>query len=150
MNFLHSDSDTDRSINVVRITEQVSHLRKATVKIAGVPATGLVDTGADITIMGPEMFKKVAAVSGLKKRQFKPADKQPHTYERCQFKLDGRLDLDISFNDKTMHAPVYVKMDTYDDLLLSEGVCSQLGIVTYHSQVGSNQSSITMDKPINT
>ena len=147
MNFLCSDSDTDGSINVVSITDQGSHLRTATVEIAGVPATGLVDTGADITIMGPEVFKKVAAVAGLKKRQFKPADKQPHTYDRRQFKLDGRLDLDISFNDKTMHTPVYVKMDAYDGLLLSEGVCSQLGIVTYHSQVGSNQSSTTMDKP---
>ena len=147
MNFLCSDSDTDGSINVVSITDRGSHLRTATVEIAGVPATGLVDTGADITIMGPEVFKKVAAVAGLKKRQFKPADKQPHTFDRRQFKLDGRLDLDISFNDKTMHTPVYVKMDAYDGLLLSEGVCSQLGIVTYHSQVGSNQLSTTMDKP---
>ena len=77
-------------------------------EITGVPAVGLVDTGADITIMGSELFKKVAAVAGLKKRQFKPADKQPHTYDRHQFKLDGRLDLDVSFNDKTMHTPVYV------------------------------------------
>ena len=69
LNFLSSDSDTDGSINLVRITDQGSYLRKATVEIAGVPATGLVDTGADITIMGPELFKKVAAVAGLKKRQ---------------------------------------------------------------------------------
>ena len=40
MNFLCSDSDTDGSINVVRITDQGNHLRKATVEIAGVPATG--------------------------------------------------------------------------------------------------------------
>ena len=145
LNFLSSDSDTDGSINLVRITDQGSHLRKVTVEIAGVPATGLVDTGADITIMGPDLFKKVAAVAGLKKRQFKPADKQPHTYDRRQFHLDGRLDLDVSFDDKTMHTSVYVKMDAYDDLLLSEGVCSQLGIVTYHAQVGGNQSNTTVD-----
>ena len=46
-----------------------------------------------------------------------------------------------------VHTPVYVKMEAYDGLLMSEGVCSQLGIVTYHSQVGSNQLSTTMDKP---
>lgn len=109
MDFLCSDSDTDGSINVVRITDQESKLRKVKVEIAGVPATGLVDTAADITIMEPKLFKKVAAVAGLKKQQFKPADKQPHTYDRHQFKLDGRLDLDVSFNDKTMHTPVYVK-----------------------------------------
>ena len=64
-------------------------------EIAGVPAVGLVDTEADITIMGSELFKKVAAVAGVKKRQFKPADKQPRTYDRRQFKIDGRLDLDV-------------------------------------------------------
>ena len=105
------------------------------------------DTGADITVMGSELFKKVAAVAGLKKRQFKPADKQPHTYDRRQFKLDGRLDLDVSFNDKTMYTPVYVKMDAYDDLLLSEGVCWQLGIVTCHLHVESNRSNAVVDKP---
>ena len=36
---------------------------------------------------------------------------------------------------KTMLTPVYVKMDAQDLLLLSEGVCRQLGIVSYHSQV---------------
>ena len=147
MNFLCSDSDTDGSINVVQIEDQGSRLRKVKVEIAGVPAVGLVDTGADITIMGSELFKKVAAVAGLKKRQFKLADKQPHTYDWHQFKLDGRLDLDVSFNDKTMHTPVYVKMDAYDDLLLSEGVCWQLGIVTYHSDMESNQSNTVVDKP---
>ena len=117
---MFSDSDTDGVINVVRITDQRSHLRKATVEIAEKLATGLVDTGTDITIMEPELFNKVTAVAGLKKRQLKPADKQPHMYDRRQFKLDGQLDLDVSFNDKTMHTSVYVKMDTYDDLLLSE------------------------------
>ena len=116
-------------------------------EIAGVLAVELVDTGADIIIMGSELFKKVAAVAGLKKRQFKLADKQPHTYDRRQFKLDGRLHLDVSFNDKTMHTPVYVKMDAYNDLLLSERVCWQLGIVTYHSHVESNQSNTGVDKP---
>ena len=36
-------------------------------EITGVPASGLVNTDADITIMGPELFKKVAAVADLKK-----------------------------------------------------------------------------------
>ena len=38
-------------------------------------------------------------------------------------------------------------MDAYDNLLLSEGMCSQLGIMTYHSQVGRNQSTTTVDMP---
>ena len=76
------------------------------VDIAGVPAVGLIDTGADISIKGPELFKKVAAVAGLKKRQLKPADKLPHTYDHRTFKLDRRLDLDVTFVDKTMHTAI--------------------------------------------
>ena len=45
------------------------------------------------------------------------------------------MDLEISFDGKTMKTTVYIKADAYDQLLLSEGVCRQLGIVTYHSAV---------------
>ena len=130
-----SDSD-DSSVSVICVQDCGSQLRKVQVDIAGVPAAGLVDTGADITLMGPDLFKKVAAVAGLKKKHFKPADKVPHTYDRRQFNLDGHLDLDVSFVDKAMQTAIYVKMDAHDDLLLSEGVCRQLGIVTYHPHVG--------------
>ena len=50
-------------------------------------------------------------------------------------RLDSCIDLDISFNEKTMNTTVYVKMDAQDQLLLSEGVCRQLGIVTYHPSI---------------
>ena len=96
---------------------------------------GLVDTAADITIIRGELFKKVASVARLKKRDFRPADKTPHTYDQKPFKVDGKMDLDISFGDVTMQTPVYIKMDAADQLLLSEGVCGQLGIVTYHNEV---------------
>ena len=56
-------------------------------------------------------------------------------YERKPFKLDGRMDLEISFGEKTMMTPMYIKMDAKDPLLLSEGVCHQLGIITYHPDV---------------
>ena len=34
-----------------------------------------------------------------------------------------------------MSTDMYVKMDACDQLLLSEGVCHQLGIITYHPDV---------------
>ena len=34
-----------------------------------------------------------------------------------------------------MRTPVYVKLDAAEQLLLSEGVCRQLGIITYHPEV---------------
>lgn len=44
-------------------------------------------------------------------------------YVREPFRLDGCIDLDISFSEKTMKTTVYVKMDAQEQLLLSEGVC---------------------------
>ena len=39
------------------------------------------------------------------------------------------------FDGDIMRTPVYIKMDAPVQLLLSEGVCRQLEIITYHSQV---------------
>ena len=47
------------------------------------------------------------------------------------------MDLKIAFGDTTMITPVYIKMDAHDQLLLSEGVCRQLGILQYHPSVES-------------
>ena len=44
------------------------------------------------------------------------------------------MDMDLSFADK-MRTTVYIKMDAHDQLLLPEGVCRQLGIVSYHPSV---------------
>ena len=45
------------------------------------------------------------------------------------------MDLEIIFIGKVLHTPIYIKMDAHDQLLLSEGVCSQLGFVEYHQNV---------------
>ena len=65
----------------------------------------------------------------------KAADKTPRTYDYMTFCVDGCLDLDITFKDKTMKTPIYLKMDAKEQLLLCEGVCRQLGIISYHPQV---------------
>ena len=85
--------------------------------------------------MGGKLFKKVAAAARLKKRDFKKPDRVPRTYDRKEFLLHGRIDLEIIFNGKVLRTPIYIKMDAHDQLLLSEGVCSQLGIVEYHQNV---------------
>ena len=105
--------------------------------VQDVPAQGLIVTGADKTIMGGDLFKKVASVARLHKRDFKQPDKVPVTYNNQQFQLDGRMDLDTAFGKITICTPVYLKTDAQEQLLLSEGVCSQLGLVTYHPGVAS-------------
>ena len=103
--------------------------------MTGMPVARIVDTAADITIMGAEIFKRIAAVAKLRKRNLKPANKTPRTYDYKTFRVDGRFDLDITFQDKTIKTPIYLKMDAKEQLLLSERVCHQLGIVSYHPQV---------------
>ena len=56
-------------------------------------------------------------------------------YDLRTFTLHGRLDLDIEFDGRVLNTPVYVKMDSPNDLLSSEGVCRQQGIIHYHPKV---------------
>ena len=130
-----SDSDSSDGVRTIEVDDKGSHPRRAPVEIQGVPALGLVDSGADITIIGPDLFKKVAATARLKKKDFKPANKSPRTYTCEPFALHGRMDLEISFGERMIRTPVFVKMDAHDPLLLSEGVCRQLGIISYHPDV---------------
>ena len=112
LDILFSDSDEESSdIKTVRIHDKGSKPRKVAVDVQGVPAVGMIDSGADITIMGTALFKKVASVARLKKSSFEKPDKTPYTYNNQPFSLDGKLKLDITFNDCTMCTPVYIKMD---------------------------------------
>ena len=81
------------------------------------------------------MFKKVAAVAKVRKKDFKPTDKTPNNFDEKPFHLDEKLGLNVSSGDHTMKTDVYVKMNASEQVLLSEGVCGQLGIATYHSDV---------------
>ena len=50
--------------------------------------------------MGGKLLKEVASVARLRKRDFRPGDKVPHTYNQQPFNLDGRMDLEITFGIK--------------------------------------------------
>ena len=141
LSFLYSSDSEDGGVCLVRVQDKGSKPRTVTVDLQGVPVKGVIDSGADITIMGAEVFKKVASVAHLKKSAFKKPDKVPYTYDGKSFELDGRMDLDVSFDGHTMTTPVYLKMDAKDSLLLSEGVCRQLKIISYHSKVDGEQQS---------
>ena len=146
LDYLQSDSENS-DVQMVRITDKGSWSVKAHVEIQGVPVDGVVDSASDISIMGGELFKRVAAVARLKKKDFKAADKTPRAYDMRVFRLDGKLDLDISFDGQTMQTPVYVKMDSTTDLLLSKGVCRQLKILKYHPNVAGKDRT-PQQKPL--
>ena len=129
----------------MRVNYRGSQPQYAPVLLQGVQARGVIDSGADITIVGGDLFRKVAAVARLKRSQLKRVDKVPHTYDRETFRLDGRVDLDVTFSNITMNTPVYVKMDTPEPLLLAEGVCRQLKIISYHPDVTTGNSQRRTD-----
>ena len=130
------------AVRKVRVNYRGSQPQYAPVLLQGVPAHGVIDSSADITIVGGDLFRKVAWLKGS---QLKRVDKVPHTYDRKTFSLDGRVDLDVTFNNITMNTPVYVKLDSPEPLLLAEGVCRQLKIISYHHDVAAGNSQRRAD-----
>ena len=118
-------SDLDGLVSAVRVNDQCSKSQYVNITIQGVSTSGIIDTGADIMIIGGELFKKIIDVVQLKKKDFKKPDHIPHTCDHMEFKLHGRMDLEIGFDDKVVKTPIYFKMDAHDQLLLSEGVCRE-------------------------
>ena len=142
--YLLSDSEGEEpvvSTREVRVQDKGSHPQSVQVVVAGVPVDGIVDTAVNISIIGAEVFKRIAAVAKLRKRDLKPADKTPRNYDHKPFHLDRQL------QGKMVRTQIYLKMDAHVQLLLLEGVCRQLGIVNYHSLVtpGNNQDEVKAD-----
>ena len=132
---LSVDSDDDNTeVCQVHVHDCGSKSQCVRVVLQGVPMYGIVDSDTDITIMGGNAFKQVAAAAKLKKKHFNPPDQVSHNYDHRPFHLDGRVNLYVEFH-KAMNTPIYVKMDAHEQLLLSEGVCRQLGIISYHPEV---------------
>ena len=130
-----SSDDSGGEVRQVCINDSGSRQHYVRVLIGGIPVRGTIDSGSDITIIGRDLFRRIAAVARLRKSQLLKPDKIPKTYDGKTFRLDGRIDLDISFDGTTLKTPLYVNLDAPEPLLLAEGVCRQLGIIAYHPDV---------------
>ena len=82
---LHSSDSEDGLVNSVRIEDKGSQPCKVIVNLHGLPVQGVIDSGANITIMNGDTFKKVAAIAQLRKKAFKSADKIPYGYDNKPF-----------------------------------------------------------------
>ena len=111
-----------------------SGTRCVEVMIEGVPATGLIDTGSDITIIR-DLFYQIVTEAHLKVQSLKAAEQKACSYDQKPITLDGQMDMRIKFGEKVVSTTVYVKLVAPDQLLLSETVCHLLGIVSYHPNV---------------
>ena len=149
LSLLFSESEDEGDVKRVMVTDQGSRPQIAHVDVQGVPSDRVIDTAADITIMGGKLFALVASSARLRKKDFKPPDRVPRTYDHKVFHLDGRMELEISFQGKVMKTMVYIKMDAPDQLLLSEGVSRQLGTVTCHPSLHQpGQTQNIVDSPV--
>ena len=90
LTLLLSDSE-EEVVKQVHVSNGSSRSQLARVDIHGIPADGVVDTAADITIMGGKLFALVAAVAKLRKSNFKKPDIVPRNYDGREFHLDGWL-----------------------------------------------------------
>lgn len=82
-------SDESDEVCKVCVPDRETRPCRATVLVQDIPAKGLINTGADITIMGREPFKKVAPVAQPHKCDFKQPDKVPVRYNNEMFQPDG-------------------------------------------------------------
>ena len=99
------------------------------------PVYGILDSGTDITIMGGPLYQRVATVARPKKHDLRKPEKTPWNYDQTPFSLDGCMELDVAFGEKTIRTSVYIKGNAHEQLLLSDGVCRQLGFIQYHPDV---------------
>ena len=135
-----SSSDEEEGVLQVRIPYGGSRQQHVDILLAGVPVRGVIDSGSDITIVGCETFQRVAAGARLRRKNLLKPDKVPRSYDGRTFTLNGRMDLDLTFDGVTMKTPVYIKMDAPEQLLLAEGVCRQLNII-YHPLVAGQKKT---------
>ena len=56
MNFLYSSDSNDGNVCIVRVEDKGSKPLIVMVDVHGVPARGITDTGADITIFNGDLF----------------------------------------------------------------------------------------------
>ncbi len=59
---MSSDDDDQSSVQTVRVRDTGSKVMYANVDLHGVPVKGVIDSGANITILGGDLFKTVATV----------------------------------------------------------------------------------------
>ena len=67
------------------------------VRIEGVPVTGMIDTGSEISIISGELFKTIIDTAQLRSETLKPADRRACAYNEQLISLDGQMDVTIAF-----------------------------------------------------
>lgn len=89
---LSSPDGEDDTVYQVIIVEG-SVYQGAHILVQGVPAVRVIDIGSDITIIGGNLFQKVAIAAQLCKRDVQTLDCTPRTFDQKPFHIDGKMEL---------------------------------------------------------
>ena len=89
LGFLYSSESDKGEVLLICVEDKGSKPRRALVEVQGVLTYGVIDSGADITIMRADLFKKVAAAAHLKKRILKKLVRSPICTTRSHSTLTG-------------------------------------------------------------
>ena len=89
---LLSSESEEEEVHQVRVKDEGSRPRVASVNIQGVQALGIIDSAVDITIMNGALFKEVVSTARLRKKAFRDADKVPYAYDGRSFQLHGCIE----------------------------------------------------------
>ena len=81
----------------VTVKDEGSRTMCVPIQVEGVLTFGLLDTGADITIIGARLFREVAAMAKLKKR---PANQIPRGYDGKPFAIHGQMEMTLAFDGR--------------------------------------------------
>ena len=71
-------------------------------KVEGIPVTGLIDIGSDVTIIRGDLFYHIVETAKLEESNLIPADLKACIYDQKQITLDGQIDLRISFGKEAI------------------------------------------------
>ena len=81
------------------------------VHIEGIPTTGVIYTGSDITIMRGDVFYRIVSESDLDVLDVKAAGQIiAYTFDQKPIHLDGQIDMKVSFAEKVIITTVYIKL----------------------------------------
>ena len=75
-------------MKLVSVVDEGSRSQKAKVIVGEVPLSVIIDSGADITVMGGSAFKQMTLVTKVKRWDFKASDKVPRKYDHQPFHID--------------------------------------------------------------
>ena len=95
--------------DIDQVAGAVGTLYYVTVSIAGKPVEAMVDTGASATILSFEQFKRISQKADIPVSALSAPDVVLRDYSQRPIPVGAKVELELSFNSKSMVAPVYVR-----------------------------------------